>query len=83
MCSSVLLTDSMSSCSLSKVKPGSPFGGILSPGDVIVSIDNVDIRSMTAAEVASFLTSTEKQKRSLSLLDLSKDVPIIGEKVEV
>lgn len=69
-----------------KVKEGSPLADVVAPGDIIVSIDGVDTRSMSAAEIADFLARSEEgtrmTTRTLSILDLASDVPIIGEKAE-
>jgi hypothetical protein len=51
-----------------KVNPGSPLEGILSPGDLIVAIDDVDTRAMSASSITSLMVKTCNQKRVLKVI---------------
>jgi hypothetical protein len=51
-----------------KVNPGSPLDGIVSPGDIIVAIDNVDTRAMSASAITALMVKTANQERRMTIL---------------
>lgn len=50
-----------------KVNPGSRLEGQVLPGDVIVAIDNVDTRAMSASAITALMVKTASQKRTLTV----------------
>jgi hypothetical protein len=55
-----------------KVNPQSPLQGFLFPGDIIVGIDEVDTRAMSASAITSLMVRTANTRRKLHVL--SEDV---------
>jgi hypothetical protein len=55
-----------------KVNPQSPLEGTLFPGDIIVAIDDVDTRAMSASAITALMVRTANQRRKLTVL--SEDV---------
>jgi hypothetical protein len=51
-----------------KVNPGSPLEGVVWPGDIIIAIDNVDTRAMSASAITQLMIKTAKQRRKLTIL---------------
>lgn len=51
-----------------KVNPGSPLEGHVYPGDIIVAIDDVDTRAMSATAITSLMVKTANQERRLTVL---------------
>lgn len=51
-----------------QINPGSALEGQLRPGDVIVSIDDVDTRAMSASAITELMIKTAKQHRSLTVV---------------
>jgi C-terminal processing protease CtpA/Prc len=51
-----------------KVNPGSSLEGKLKPGDIIVAIDDVDTRAMSAASITALMVKTANQRRKLSII---------------
>ncbi|CAB9524829.1 expressed unknown protein [Seminavis robusta] len=51
-----------------KVNPGSALEGKLKSGDIIVAIDDVDTRAMTAASITALMVKTANQRRKLSVI---------------
>jgi len=51
-----------------KLKPDSPMKGLLFPGDIIVSIDNVDTKAMSAKAISTIMTNTATEKRTLTVV---------------
>jgi hypothetical protein len=50
------------------VKPDSPLKGVLFVGDIIVAIDDVDTKAMTATSITSLMVKTAAQERTLTIL---------------
>lgn len=57
------------------VHDASALRGKIFPGDVIVAIDNVDTRAMSASAITALMVKTAKQKRRLTILDTTKGKP--------
>jgi C-terminal processing protease CtpA/Prc len=55
-----------------KVNPQSPLEGSLFPGDIIVAIDDVDTRAMSASAITALMVRTANQRRKLTVL--SEDI---------
>jgi PDZ domain-containing secreted protein len=51
-----------------KVNVNSPLQGFISPGDIIVAIDDFDTRSMTASEITAIMAKTADKERKLTVL---------------
>jgi len=51
-----------------KVNPGSALEGELNSGDIIIAIDGVDTRAMTAAAITGLMVKTANQRRKLSIV---------------
>jgi len=51
-----------------QINPGSALEGQLQPGDIIISIDDVDTRAMSAAAITDLMIQTAKQYRSLTVV---------------
>lgn len=51
-----------------KVNPGSALEGMLSAGDIIVAIDDVDTRAMSASAITALMVKTANQERQLTVL---------------
>jgi PDZ domain len=51
-----------------KVNPGSALEGKLKSGDIIVAIDGVDTRAMTAASITALMVKTANQRRKLTII---------------
>lgn len=51
-----------------KVNEGSPLAGVIFPGDLIASIDDVETRAMSASNITTLMVQTAGQKRTLTLL---------------
>ena len=51
-----------------KLKPDSPMEGLLFPGDIFVSIDNVDTKAMSAKAISTIMTNTATKKRTLMVV---------------
>jgi len=51
-----------------KVNPGSALEGLLESGDIIVAIDNVDTRAMTASAITALMVKTANQRRKLTVI---------------
>jgi hypothetical protein len=54
------------------VHDASALRGKIFPGDIIVAIDNVDTRAMSASAITALMVKTAKQKRRLTILDTTK-----------
>ena len=50
------------------VKPGSSLEGHIFPGDLIISVDNVDTRSFTAEQVMKMMTARTRFERKITVL---------------
>ena len=50
------------------VKPGSSLEGHIFPGDLIISVDNVDTRSYTAEQVMKMMTARSRFERKITVL---------------
>jgi hypothetical protein len=50
------------------VKPDSPLKGALFVGDIIVAIDDVDTKAMSATSITSLMVKTAAQERTLTVL---------------
>lgn len=50
-----------------RVNPGSPLEGVLFPGDIIVAIDDVDTRAMSASSITALMIKTANKKRNLTV----------------
>jgi C-terminal processing protease CtpA/Prc len=50
------------------VKPDSPLKGLLFVGDIIVAIDDVDTKAMSATSITSLMVKTAAQERTLTVL---------------
>lgn len=50
-----------------QINPGSALEGQLQPGDIIVAIDDVDTRAMSAAGITDLMIKTAKRYRSLTI----------------
>jgi hypothetical protein len=55
-----------------KINPQSPLEGVLFPGDIIVAIDDVDTRAMSASAITALMVRTANLRRTLTVL--SEDV---------
>jgi hypothetical protein len=55
-----------------KVNPQSPLEGSLFPGDIIVAIDDVDTRAMSASAITALMVRTANLRRKLTVL--SEDI---------
>lgn len=55
-----------------KVNPNSPLEGTLFPGDIIVAIDDVDTRAMSASAITALMVRTANLRRKLTVL--SEDI---------
>jgi C-terminal processing protease CtpA/Prc len=55
-----------------KVNPQSPLEGSLFPGDIIVAIDDVDTRAMSASAITALMVRTANMRRKLTVL--SEDI---------
>ncbi|CAJ1957204.1 unnamed protein product [Cylindrotheca closterium] len=51
-----------------QINPGSALEGQLQPGDIIISIDDVDTRAMSASAITDLMIQTAKQYRSLTVV---------------
>ena len=51
-----------------KVNPGSALEGKLNSGDIIVAIDDVDTRAMTASAITALMVQTANQRRKLTVV---------------
>lgn len=51
-----------------KVNPGSPLEGHLFPGDIIIAIDGVETRAMSAMEITSLMVKTANQARNMLVI---------------
>jgi len=51
-----------------KVVAGSPMEGELFPGDIIMSIDDVETKAMSASAITSLMVKTANQRRTLSIM---------------
>lgn len=51
-----------------ELNPGSPMEGVIFPGDIIVSIDKVDTRAMSAKAMSSIMTETANQSRMFTIV---------------
>jgi hypothetical protein len=51
-----------------KINPGSPLDGLLTPGDLIIAINDTDTRAMSAANITSLMVKTANQQRILTVL---------------
>jgi hypothetical protein len=51
-----------------KVNGNSPLEGVLFPGDIIISIDEVDTRAMSASAITGLMVKTANQRRKLRVL---------------
>ena len=49
------------------VKNGSPLSGNIFPGDIIVAIDGVDTRAMSASDITAIMVKTANQNRILTV----------------
>eukprot|EP00980_Cylindrotheca_fusiformis_P011173 scaffold2563_cov124-Cylindrotheca_fusiformis.AAC.4 len=48
-----------------KINPGSALEGELSPGEIIVAIDDIDTRAMSASAITALMVKTANQERTL------------------
>ena len=55
-----------------KTSAGSPLEGIVFPGEIIVAINDVDTRAMSASAITSLMARTPTSRRVLTVL--SEDV---------
>ena len=55
------------------VKNGSSLEGHIFPGDLIISVDNVDTRSFTAEQVMKMMASKSAQERKITVLHFDED----------
>ena len=55
------------------VKEGSSLEGHIFPGDLIISVDNVDTRSYTAEEVMKMMASKSDQERKITVLHFEEE----------
>jgi len=51
-----------------RVNDGSPLDGLVFPGDIIVAIDEVDTRAMSASAITALMVKTAHQERNLTVL---------------
>jgi hypothetical protein len=56
------------------VKDGSSLEGEILPGDLIISVDNIDTRTCTAEEVMKMMASKGDQERKITVLRFLEDV---------
>jgi C-terminal processing protease CtpA/Prc len=55
-----------------KISADSPLDGIVFPGDIIVAINDVDTRAMSASAITALMARTSAARRVLTVL--SEDV---------
>ena len=55
------------------VKPGSSLEGHIFPGDLIISVDNVDTRSYSAEQVMKMMASKSNQERKITVLHFDEE----------
>jgi hypothetical protein len=55
-----------------KVNYGSALTGVVFPGDIIVAIDNVDTRAMSASAITNLMVKTAHQARTLTIISDAK-----------
>ena len=55
-----------------KVNAGSPLEGVLWPGDIIVAIDEVDTRAMSASAITALMAKNMNKRRRLTILSDDK-----------
>jgi hypothetical protein len=55
------------------VKDGSSLEGHIFPGDLIISVDNVDTRSFTAEQVMKMMASKSDRERKITVLHFEED----------
>ena len=53
---------------VNKVNDDSPLEGILFPGDLIVAVDDIDTRAMSASAIYALMIRTSKKERKLTVL---------------
>eukprot|EP00980_Cylindrotheca_fusiformis_P001247 scaffold332_cov117-Cylindrotheca_fusiformis.AAC.7 len=58
------------------VKPGSSLEGHIYPGDLIISVDNVDTRSFTAEHVMKMMAAKSRQERKITVLHFEEESQI-------
>jgi hypothetical protein len=51
-----------------KVNPGSPLEGIVWPGDIIIAIDDIDTRALSAGDITALMAKNMNQRRKLTIL---------------
>lgn len=51
-----------------QVNPKSPLQGLMFPGDIIVAVDDVDTRAMTASAITALMVRTSAVRRTLTVL---------------
>eukprot|EP00934_Nitzschia_sp_Nitz4_P003745 Nitzschia sp. Nitz4//scaffold52_size167869//58145//59869//NITZ4_002271-RA/size167869-processed-gene-0.159-mRNA-1//-1//CDS//3329554020//3735//frame0 len=56
-----------------RVNDGSALKGQVNPGDIIVSIDNVDTKAMSASAITNLMVKTANKQRKLVLVDNSRN----------
>jgi hypothetical protein len=55
------------------VKPGSSLEGHIFPGDLIISVDNVDTRSYSAEQVMKMMASKSNRERKITVLHFDEE----------
>jgi hypothetical protein len=55
-----------------KVNAGSPLEGIVWPGDIIIAIDDVDTRAMSAAAITTLMAQSMNRRRRLTVMSDDK-----------
>jgi C-terminal processing protease CtpA/Prc len=55
------------------VKEGSSLEGHIFPGDLIISVDNVDTRSYTAEQVMKMMASKSDRERKITVLHFEEE----------
>ena len=55
-----------------KVNAGSPLEGVLWPGDIIIAIDEVDTRAMSASAITGLMAKNMNKRRRLTVLSEDK-----------
>jgi len=55
------------------VKPGSSLEGHIFPGDLIISVDNVDTRSYSAEQVMKMMAAKSNQERKITVLHFDEE----------
>jgi C-terminal processing protease CtpA/Prc len=53
---------------VNKVNDASPVEGLLFPGDIIVAVDDVDTRAMSASAIYSLMKKTSGERRTIIVL---------------